>query len=29
MMRNIFSLQIVIDKIFNDEWVAVWPLDYL
>lgn len=29
MMRHIFSLQIVIDKIFNDEWVAVWPLDYL
>jgi hypothetical protein len=29
MLRKILNLQIVIDKIFNDEWVAVWPLDYL
>ena len=33
MLRKIFSLQFVIDQLFDDEfnenWVAVWPLDYL
>lgn len=29
MLRKVLNLQIVIDQIFSDEWVAVWPLDYL